>query len=242
MLIEKSRELLERFSEITKDWPTPLSMQAKQWSFDQQGLHAQWGNSTHNLWRVHTSSNEWLQIELRPGSVVEGKENYKQVRLETLTSLWLHHVVACASGTPTTSMQIGFNGVIQFVAISPEQAAQYLSQLVSLYALAWEQPLPVARKSACKYVSVYRSLDTDKYETQQHLTDAALSAAMQVFEGTHQRTGEYEESTSLQRVFQEFADIAGQLPQWADRIYGPIADHAQIMFADSRALQEELES
>ena len=74
MLAEKSHELLERFSEITKDWPTPLSMQAKQWSFDQHDLHAQWGNSAQNLWRTHTSSNEWLQIELRPGSVVEGKE------------------------------------------------------------------------------------------------------------------------------------------------------------------------
>jgi UDP-N-acetylglucosamine 2-epimerase len=65
---------------------------------------------------------------------------------------------------------------------------------------------------------------------------------MQVFEGTHQRTGEFEDSTSLQRVFQEFADIADQLPQWAHRIYGPIADHAHIMFADSSAVQEELES
>ena len=123
-------------------------MQAKQWSFDQHDLHAQWGNSAQNLWRTHTSSNEWLQIELRPGSVVEGKENYKQARLETLASLWLHHIVACASGTPTTSMQIGFNGVIQFVVLPPKQAAQYVSQLVSLYALAWEQPLPVARESA----------------------------------------------------------------------------------------------
>ncbi|MEY4340702.1 MAG: hypothetical protein RL541_206 [Pseudomonadota bacterium] len=242
MLEEKSHELLERFSEIAKDWPTALSMQAKQWSFDQHDLHAQWGNSAQNLWRTHTSSNEWLQIELRPGSVVEGKENHKQARLETLASLWLHHIVACASGTPTTSVQIGFNGVIQFVALPPEQAAQYLSELVSLYALAWEQPLPVARKSACQYVSVCRSSDTDKYETREQLTGAALSAAMQVFEGTHQRTGEFEESTSLQRVFQEFADIADQLPQWADRIYGPIADHAHIMFADSNSAQEELES
>ena len=240
-LLDKSQELQTRFSEVTTEWPTPLGAHAKQWSFEHHDLHAEWGHNPQSIWRTNRNRTEWLQIELRPGSVVEGKETQKIARTETLTSLWLNHLVACASGTPTTSKQIGLNGVIEFSALAPKEAEQYLSELVSLYALAWQQPLPVARKSACKYISLLATQDLSDDNIEQRNT-AALHAAMQVFEGSHQRTGEFSESASLQRVFNEFSDIADALPHWADRIYGPIAKHAQILAVDSNLMHKELES
>ena len=50
-----------------------------------------------------------------------------------------------------------------------------------MYALAWQQPLPVARKSACKYISLLATQDLSEDNIGQRNT-AALHAAIQVFE------------------------------------------------------------
>ncbi|MBU6224310.1 MAG: exodeoxyribonuclease V subunit gamma [Burkholderiales bacterium] len=240
VLLEQREELLSRLTEITKDWPTVLAVQGKDWTFEPYTLHAEWANGQgQHLWRANSNASAWLQIEMRAGSVLEGKESNKQARAEILTSLWLHHIVACASGTPTTSVQIGLNGVAQFNPIAPKQATQYLHELVLLYVQAWQQALPVARKSACKYLVTLNATNPIKNESPDQLHRAAINAAMQAFAGGHQRMGEFLESTSLQRVFKNFSDIEMELPTWSQRLYGAMVQHAQLVAIDATRLDEE---
>jgi exodeoxyribonuclease V gamma subunit len=176
---------------------------------------------------------------MRAGSVLEGKENNQQPRADTLTSLWLHHIVACASGTPTTSVQIGLNGIVQFDALPQENAHQYLENLVALYAQAWQQPLPVSRKSACKYLSTLNAPHPSKNDDSDQIHAAALGAARQAFEGSQQRIGEWTDNASLQRIFKNFASIEAELPNLAHRLYGAIVQHARLLVNDAATLDED---
>jgi exodeoxyribonuclease V gamma subunit len=162
---------------------------------------------------------------MRPGSVLEGKEKAKHPRVQTLTTLWLNHIVACASGTPTTSVQIGLNGAVQLDALSPSDALAELQNLVTLYQAAWRKPLPVARKTACAFVMAHHTAqDTNAI-------DLALQAAQHVFEGNRNLTGEYESSTTLQRVFDSFTDLQDELPDLAQHMYGAMVKRARLLSA-----------
>ncbi len=237
VLLKQREALLSRLSECVKDWPNTLAVQAKDWMFDTHTLRAEWANGQH-LWRTNIHANAWLQIEMRAGSVLEGKENNKQPRVDTLTALWLHHIVACASGTPTTSVQIGLNGVVQFDALPQEHAQQYLEDMVLVYALAWEQPLPVSRKSACQYLSTLNASHPSKNDGPDTMHAAAIGAARQAFEGSQKRKGELTDNAALQRVFKNFASIEAELPNWAHRLYGAMVQHARLHAMDSASLDE----
>ena len=238
LLLEQREELLARFNVLVNDWPKTLTVQTQNWVFDAHSLNAEWANGQH-IWRTNADASAWLQVEMRPGSILEGQEKNKQARVEKLTTLWLNHLVACASGTPTTSLQIGLNGVVQLDAITQNDAHTYLHDLVLLYAQAWQQPLPIACKSACKYLSALNAPETSKNESPDQLHAAALFAARQAFEDGHKQAGEFTKSASLQRVFKNFADIEADLPHWAQRLYGAMVEHAKLVSATSNAKDEE---
>lgn len=237
-LLDQRRELLARFDVLVNDWPKTLTVQTKNWMFDAHSLKAEWANGQH-IWRTNADASAWLQVEMRPGSILEGQEKNKHARVEKLTTLWLNHLVACASGTPTTSVQIGFNGMVRLDAITQQDAHTYLHDLVLLYAQAWQQPLPVASKSACQYLSTLNAPNTRKNESLEQLHAAALFAARQAFEDGHTQAGEFTKSASLQRVFKNFADIETDLPHWAQRLYGAMVEHAKLLSATSNAMDEE---
>jgi len=117
LLLSQREELLTRFNALVTDWPKTLTVQTQNWVFDAHSLNAEWANGQY-IWRTNTDASAWLQVEMRPGSILEGKEKNKQARVEKLTTLWINHLVACASGTPTTSLQIGLNGVVRLDAIT----------------------------------------------------------------------------------------------------------------------------
>jgi hypothetical protein len=58
-----------------------------------------------------------------------------------------------------------------------------------------------------------------------------LQAAQQVFDGNRNLTGEYESSTTLQRVFHGFADLQNDLPDMAQRVYGTMVKSARLLSA-----------
>jgi hypothetical protein len=58
-----------------------------------------------------------------------------------------------------------------------------------------------------------------------------LQAAQQVFDGNRNLTGEYESSTTLQRVFHGFADLQNDLPNMAERVYGTMVRSARLLSA-----------
>ena len=237
LLLNQREELLARCNEFVKDWPNTLAVQANIWTFDVHSLNAEWANGQH-IWRTNSDGSAWLQIEMRPGSILEGKEKNKQPRAETLTSLWLNHLVACASGTPTTSVQIGLNGAVQLDALPQKDAYNYLHDLVLLYAQAWQQPLSVTSKSACKYLSTLNAPNKSKSENPDQLHTAALIAARQAFEGGHKQVGEFTKSASLQRVFKNFSDMEADLPHWAQRLYGAMVQQAKLVMTASTAMDE----
>jgi exodeoxyribonuclease V gamma subunit len=206
MLLQQRDELLERFEDIAKDWPLDLAVQSTRLTLGEHTLSAEWANGQH-VWKTNAKQSAWLQVEMRPGSVLEGKEKAKHPRAQTLTTLWLNHLVACASGTPTTSVQIGLNGAVQLDALSPSDALAELQNLVTLYQEAWHKPLPVARKTACAFVM---AMPANQDEGQSAI-EVALLAAQQVFDGNRNLTGEYESSTTLQRVFHGFADVQNEV-------------------------------
>ncbi|BDU58891.1 RecBCD enzyme subunit RecC [Limnohabitans sp. MORI2] len=224
MLLQQRDELLERFDEIAKNWPMDVPVQSSRFALGAHSLSAEWANG-QQIWKSKADQSAWLQVEMRPGSVLEGKEKAKHPRAQTLTTLWLNHLVACASGTPTTSVQIGLNGAVQLDALSPSDALAELQNLVTLYQEAWHKPLPVARKTACAFVMTQlTSQDTNA-------RDLALQAAQVVFDGSRNLTGEYESSTTLQRVFHSFADLQNELPDMAERMYGKMVKSARLLSA-----------
>jgi len=224
MLLQQRDELLERFEDIAKDWPLDLSVQSARFTLGKHTLSAEWANGQH-VWKTNANQSAWLQAEMRPGSVLEGKEKAKHPRAQTLTTLWLNHLVACASGTPTTSVQIGLNGAVQLDALTPSDALAELQNLVTLYQEAWHKPLPVARKTACAFVMAMPANQDDE----QNAIEVALQAAQQEFDGNRNLTGEYESSTTLQRVFHGFADLQNELPDMAQRVYGAMVKSARLL-------------
>jgi exodeoxyribonuclease V gamma subunit len=226
MLLQQRNELLERFEDIAKDWPLDLPVQSTRFTLGEHTLSAEWANG-QQTWKTKPDQSAWLQVEMRPGSVLEGKEKAKQPRAQTLTTLWLNHLVACASGTPTTSVQIGLNGAVQFDALPKSDAMAELQNLVTLYQEAWAKPLPVARKTACAFAMAMRT----SHEEDPAKSEAALQAAQQVFDGNRNLTGEYESSATLQRVFKSFTDLQLVLPEMAERVYGTMVKSARLLSA-----------
>ncbi|WP_310628268.1 exodeoxyribonuclease V subunit gamma [Limnohabitans sp.] len=224
MLLQQRDELLERFEDIANDWPIDLPVQSTSFALGKHTLSAEWANGQH-VWKTKPDQSAWLQVEMRPGSMLEGKEKAKHPRVQTLTTLWVNHLVACASGTPTTSVQIGLNGAVQLDALSPSDALAELHNLVALYQEAWTKPLPVARKTACAFAM---ALHTSHEEDPAKLA-TAMQAAQHVFDGNRNLTGEYDSSTTLQRVFNGFADLQDALPDMAERLYGTMVKSARLL-------------
>ena len=220
-LLRDRDTLREQLDALLLKWPHPLSVQSAHWQLGNMHLTAEWANG-HTLWRsntaTHNTGTQWLQVTLRPGAVTEGKKENQQARLDTLSHLWLHHLAACASGTPTTSVQIGFDAAVELQALDAHTAQAHLQNLCDAYADAWAQPLPVAAKTACAYVMGLAAEHKDP-----------MGKAQTTFEGAHQKRGEYQDSASLQRVFNSFEDIKPKLDDWAERLYKPMLQAAKVI-------------
>ena len=229
-LLRDRDTLREQLDVLLAKWPHSLSVQSAHWQLGHTRLSAEWANS-QALWRSNTTTQsvgtQWLQVTLRPGAVTEGKKENQQARLDTLSHLWLHHLAACASGTPTTSVQIGFDAAVEFQPITADTAQAHLQNLCDAYSQAWAQPLPVAAKTACAYVMGLAAEHKDP-----------MGKAQTAFNGAHQKRGEYQDSSALQRVFNSFEDIAPTLGDWATRLYEPMHKAAKVIHLSADHAEE----
>jgi exodeoxyribonuclease V gamma subunit len=236
-LFENDREKLrEQLDVLLRKWPKHLSVQSAHWQLGQTRLSAEWANGQtmwHTNGKAHDAGQQWLQVALRPGAVTEGKKENQVARIDTLSQLWLHHLAACASGTPTTSIQIGFDAAIELKPIQAEQAQEHLHNLCNAYLEAWAQPLPVAAKTACAFVMGVYGGSKD-----------AMGKAQAAFEGGFGKSGEYTGSPALQRVFTSFEDVEDGLNHWATRLYEPMFKAAKVIHlnADSADHAEEADA
>jgi exodeoxyribonuclease V gamma subunit len=236
-LFENDREKLrEQLDVLLPKWPKHLSVQSAHWQLGHTHLSAEWANGQtmwHTNGKAHDAGQQWLQVALRPGAVTEGKKENQVTRIDTLSQLWLHHLAACASGTPTTSVQIGFDAAIELKPIQAEQAQEHLQELCNAYLEAWAQPLPVAAKTACAFVMGVYGGSKD-----------AMGKAQAAFEGGFGKSGEYTGSPALQRVFTSFEDVEDDLNHWATRLYEPMFKAAKVIHlsADSADHAEEADA
>jgi exodeoxyribonuclease V gamma subunit len=195
-----------------QDMPAQL-LQLKAHGID---LALRWGGDTR-IWR-QLSNNEALQLDLRPGKVLN---KAGQARLSTLASLWLGHLSANAAGVATTSLQSGEDGVVGLAPLNAESAQSLLADLVAIYLQAWHQPLPLACQTACAWLMATH-FPSSHLKSDDEVQDKAYAAALQAFAGGYNRPGEWSASTCLQRAFPEFEDLWSELPVWAERVYGPM--------------------
>jgi len=221
-LFENDREKLrEQLDVLLPKWPNTLRVQSAHWQLGHTRLSAEWANGQtmwHTNGKAHDAGQQWLQVALRPGAVTEGKKENQVPRIDTLSQLWLHHLAACASGTPTTSVQIGFDAAIELKPITADAALAHLQNLCDVYLEAWAQPLPVAAKTACALVMGLYGGSKD-----------AMGKAQTAFNGAHQKRGEYQDSPTLQRVFTSFEEIEASLNHWATRLYEPMFKAAKVI-------------
>ncbi len=215
-LLHDRQTLREPLDVLLAQWPHALGVQSAHWQLGHTRLSAEWA-SGQTLWRSNARHTEWLQVTLRPGAVTEGKNENQQARLDTLGHLWLHHLAACASGMPTTSLQIGLDATVELKPLHADEAQAELHTLCNAYLEAWAQPLPVAAKAACAYAMALQTEHKDP-----------LGKAKTAFEGAHQKRGEYKDSAALQRVFTRFHEVADALPAWAERVYAPMLKVAKV--------------
>jgi len=233
-LLRDRDTLREQLDVLLAEWPHALTVQSAHWQLGHTRLSAEWANG-QTLWRSNTTSQsaatnkdtQWLQVTLRPGAVTEGKKENQQARLDTLSHLWLHHLAACASGTPTTSVQIGFDAAVEFQPITADTAQAHLQNLCDAYLQAWAQPLPIAAKTACAYVMGLAAEHKDP-----------MGKAQAAFEGGFGKSGEYADSPALQRVFHSFEDIQPTLADWAARLYEPMHKAAKVIHLSADHAEE----
>jgi exodeoxyribonuclease V gamma subunit len=166
-----------------------------------------------------------LQLMARTGAVLTGKDDAVAARGHVLVGLWVRHLAGCAMGLQLTSVQLGVDGQVVLRPMPKEAALNILSCLADAYAQVWAAPLPVACKTAWTYLlTVHQNVDREaagKSPKDPH------DEAEKTFDGG-QYGGELAESAYLQRSFASYADLADELPHWAQTLYGDLLACAQV--------------
>jgi len=216
----KAQVVLDRRDEWTLRYPEPLPAQSIQLQVGSVTL-------TGTLAGLYSGDAGWLQLNQRVGAVLEGDKEARTARAHVVAGLWLHHVVACASAMPLTSVQLGLDGQVFFTPLPQDEALRFLQKLVSAYLAAWERPLPVACKTAWAYLQAQAQAERLAVEQPEKEPKDPHDAAQAVYEGAH-RAGERAESAYLARAFESYDDIEAELPAWAECLYGDLARHLQL--------------
>ena len=182
-------------------------------------LDLQWGGPAHRWYRRADSGV--LHIALRPGKVMDKK----RPRLHTLTDVWIAHLCANAAGESTTSVLCATDGLLSLLPLGPAQAQQHLIDLGEVYLQAWAQPLPLACKTACAWLTAQTCAPEKNSPAQ--TARQATAKARSVFEGGF-GMGEVQQSPSLQRAFPQFDDIWPAMQAWAHKVYGPLLQACNV--------------
>ena len=216
--------VLERKAAWTQRYPHALPAQSIELNLDGMALTG----TLDGLWRsdAEGSAAPWLQINQRLGAVLEGEKDAPTARGHVVVGLWVHHLVACASGFCLTSVQLGLDGQVVFLPLPPADALASLQRLVKAYRAAWERPLPVACKTAWVFLQTQAQAERLAADSSDKALPDPHEAAQVAFDGGHY-PGERDESAYLARAFESYEDMAGELPGWAALLYGDMVAQAQ---------------
>jgi len=223
-LLQARHTLRERWDALHAPWPHDLPPQSL--SLPLEGgptLEGQWADQAHPIWRTNDTGKQWLQVQWRHGAVTQGSEKKRQPRLDTLGALWLNHLMACASGTPTTSCLLGLDAMLQLPPLSPTDACAHLYTLMRAWQHAWQAPLLLPRQTACAW------LLADPTASREHADAVALDTL------AHELT----QHLGLQRVVDDTQAVLDTLHTWASVIYGPIQQHVRIVRTPAHTSTQE---
>lgn len=176
-----------------------------------------------------------LQLAVRIGAVLDDKAG-KTARGHVLVTLWVKHLAGCASGLQLTSVQLGSDGCIVLPPMAADAAQAVLARLLAAYAQALHAPLPLACKAAWAYLMQERA--NVALQAAGKAPKDPHDAARGVFE-TQSGTGtpgEWGQSAYLQRAFDDYGDIADDLPRWAQVLYGDLAHWALVGCSEQQQL------
>jgi exodeoxyribonuclease V gamma subunit len=173
--------------------------------------------------------NEHYAVQLVPGSL----KSKSGIKAHKLIDAWLAHCLANASEQSVTSAVIGTDMSLRFLPIAPTQARLCLQAYVELYQQAWQQPLKVACKSGIAYVQSLqqqqaKQVDSDTGLDTQLIQEKALAAARSEFEGGFGRSGEWEQSLTLQRCFTSFDALQPEFTTLSQQLYGAMLERVII--------------
>jgi len=233
-LQEKTQVVLDRKTQWMQHYPHALPAQSI--ALNVAGMAI--SGTLSGLWCRETPESEttsqvsgqadWLQLNQRVGAVLEGEKDAQTARGHVVTSLWVHHLVACASGMPVTSVQLGLDGQVVFNPLNQDEALDILGRLVKVYRAAWERPLPVACKTAWVYLQAQRQAERLAADNPDKEPKDPHEAAQTAFDGGHY-AGERTESAYLTRAFECYDEIELEMPGWAMELYGDMAQHVQLV-------------
>jgi exodeoxyribonuclease V gamma subunit len=228
----KAEVVLERKAAWMQHYPQALPAQSIELSVDGMTLTG----TLEGLRRCEGAQPDagWLLLSQRVGAVLEGQKEAQTARVHVVTSLWVHHLVACASGMPLTSVQLGLDGQVVFKPLTPAVALPLLQRLVQVYRAAWERPLPVGCKTAWAFLQAQAQADRLAISQPDKEPKDPHEAAQVAFDGGH-HAGERSESAYLTRAFACYEDIEPELPDWAALLYGDMAQHIQRPAAQEHA-------
>ncbi|USD36020.1 exodeoxyribonuclease V subunit gamma [Ferrimonas sp. SCSIO 43195] len=156
------------------------------------------------------AEGHWVQLQVRPGNL-GGKSGLKNPL--HLNRLYCGHLAASACDHPITSVLIGSDGVWQLAPMPAQQARERLQLLMSLYADAMRQPLPVAPRAAFAYLAA----DGDHHDR--------LQQAQSAYEPGFFGGGDLGYSPYLARQYPDFSRLDGdRFAVLAEALYQPLLD------------------
>lgn len=155
-----------------------------------------------------------LALHLRPSRLIADKD---ALRLDTLATYWMDHVLACAAGQPLLTAVVGMDCTVTWAALPQEAAQTQLHKWQQLWQQAWQTAAPAGRRTACAWLQAARR-KPDAADDE----DAGHAKAEETWDGTARFTGEFAQSPYLRLSFSDYDDIADDLPYWADALYGTL--------------------
>ena len=183
--------------------------------------------SLQGLWAADANGQgPWLQLAQRLGAVLRGTKGQLAVKGHVLVPLWVRHLAACALGHELRSVLLGLDGYALLEPLPAAEAQATLQGLCGLYQQAWQRPVPIPCKTGWAFLVASRSTPAlDPH----HEARAEL-------EGGFNRSGEWQQSSYLQRVVDSYDALAPELPAWAEALYGPLWQACRLSrFGDTDA-------
>ncbi len=200
-------------------FPYPLAPPLRRFEHAGLSLH---GASQHL--RSNDSGGDPVWIDTVPSSLLSDETRAKpQIEVWRLLDAWLRMLLDAACGEPATGFLIGVDATLKLQAAVADEAAAaaQLAELLRLWRIGTQQPLPVALKTALAW-----------------LEGKPAGAARMTYEGNRHLRGEGQEPC-LARVFPTFADLQNPdlepgFEPLARRLYEPLrlwarSDSVQIL-------------